>query len=64
MLRIVARHADGWNVPFLAPEVLAARAATLDRWASAANRVPSRARSTSGSPSLATRPASAGARPI
>jgi alkanesulfonate monooxygenase SsuD/methylene tetrahydromethanopterin reductase-like flavin-dependent oxidoreductase (luciferase family) len=32
LLRIVARHADGWNVPFLAPEVFAARAATLDGW--------------------------------
>jgi len=32
MLRIVARHADGWNVPFMAPEVFAARARTLDDW--------------------------------
>ena len=32
LLRIVARHADGWNVPFLAPEVFAQRAATLDDW--------------------------------
>jgi alkanesulfonate monooxygenase SsuD/methylene tetrahydromethanopterin reductase-like flavin-dependent oxidoreductase (luciferase family) len=32
MLRIVARHADGWNVPFMAPDVFAARARTLDDW--------------------------------
>lgn len=32
LLRIVAKHADGWNVPFLAPEVFAQRAATLDDW--------------------------------
>ena len=32
LLRIVARHADGWNVPFLAPEVFAARNRTLDDW--------------------------------
>jgi len=32
LLRIVARHADGWNVPFLAPAVFAQRAATLDGW--------------------------------
>jgi alkanesulfonate monooxygenase SsuD/methylene tetrahydromethanopterin reductase-like flavin-dependent oxidoreductase (luciferase family) len=32
LLRIVARHADGWNVPFLAPEVFAQRNGTLDAW--------------------------------
>ena len=32
MLRIVARHADGWNVPFLAPEVFEQRNAVLTRW--------------------------------
>ena len=40
MLRIVARHADGWNVPFLAPEVFAARNATLDRWCERERRDP------------------------
>jgi len=32
LLRMVARHADGWNVPFLAPEVYAQRNRTLDDW--------------------------------
>jgi alkanesulfonate monooxygenase SsuD/methylene tetrahydromethanopterin reductase-like flavin-dependent oxidoreductase (luciferase family) len=40
LLRIVARHADGWNVPFLAPEVYAARAATLDGWCEQERRDP------------------------
>src|SRR5205085_4047205 len=40
MLRIVARHADGWNVPFLAPEVFAQRAATLDGWCATEGRDP------------------------
>ena len=40
MLRIVARHADGWNVPFLAPDVFAARNATLDRWCERERRDP------------------------
>src|SRR5215831_8768570 len=30
LLRIVARHADGWNAPFLAPEFYTQRNATLD----------------------------------
>src|SRR5439155_2895724 len=40
MLRIVARHADGWNVPFLAPEQFAQRNATLDRWCERERRDP------------------------
>jgi alkanesulfonate monooxygenase SsuD/methylene tetrahydromethanopterin reductase-like flavin-dependent oxidoreductase (luciferase family) len=40
MLRIVARHADGWNVPFLAPEIYAARCATLDAWCEKEKRDP------------------------
>src|SRR5437870_11517245 len=40
MLRIVARHADGWNVPFLAPEVFAQRNATLDGWCERERRDP------------------------
>ena len=40
MLRIVARHADGWNVPFLAPETYAQRNATLDRWCESEKRDP------------------------
>jgi len=40
LLRIVARHADGWNAPFLAPEVFADRMATLDRWCEREQRDP------------------------
>jgi F420-dependent oxidoreductase-like protein len=40
LLRIVARHADGWNVPFLAPEVFTQRAATLDAWCAKEGRDP------------------------
>ena len=40
LLRIVARHADGWNAPFLAPEVFADRTATLDRWCEREHRDP------------------------
>jgi len=40
LLRIVARHADGWNVPFLAPAVFAERAATLDGWCAKEGRDP------------------------
>ena len=32
LLRIVARHADGWNAPFIAPDAFARKAAVLDRW--------------------------------
>jgi alkanesulfonate monooxygenase SsuD/methylene tetrahydromethanopterin reductase-like flavin-dependent oxidoreductase (luciferase family) len=40
LLRIVARWADGWNVPFLAPEAFAARSATLDGWCETERRDP------------------------
>jgi probable F420-dependent oxidoreductase len=40
MLRIVARHADGWNVPFMAPDVYAARSRTLDEWCAKEGRDP------------------------
>ncbi len=40
LLRIVARHADGWNVPFLSPEVYAARGRTLDDWCAKEERDP------------------------
>ncbi|MEO6026581.1 MAG: LLM class flavin-dependent oxidoreductase [Candidatus Binatia bacterium] len=40
LLRIVARHADGWNVPFLAPQVFAKRASTLDDWCAREKRDP------------------------
>ena len=40
LLRIVARHADGWNVPFLAPEVYATRNATLNDWCEKERRDP------------------------
>jgi len=40
LLRIVARHADGWNAPFLAPEVFRDRNATLDRWCEREHRDP------------------------
>jgi alkanesulfonate monooxygenase SsuD/methylene tetrahydromethanopterin reductase-like flavin-dependent oxidoreductase (luciferase family) len=40
LLRIVARHADGWNVPFLAPEVWAARNAVLNDWCAKERRDP------------------------
>jgi F420-dependent oxidoreductase-like protein len=40
LLRIVARHADGWNVPFLSPEVFAQRSKTLDRWCEREGRDP------------------------
>jgi alkanesulfonate monooxygenase SsuD/methylene tetrahydromethanopterin reductase-like flavin-dependent oxidoreductase (luciferase family) len=40
MLRIVAKHADGWNVPFLSPEVFAARTRTLDQWCERERRDP------------------------
>src|SRR5881409_2407778 len=39
-LRLEARHADGWNVPFLAPEIFAQRNATLDRWCEREGRDP------------------------
>ncbi len=40
MLRIVARHADGWNVPFLSPEIYAQRNAVLTQWCEKEQRDP------------------------
>src|SRR5262249_48971162 len=40
MLRIVARHADGWNVPFLSPEIWAQRNAVLTQWCERERRDP------------------------
>lgn len=40
MLRIVARHADGWNVPFLAPDIYAQRNAVLNDWCEKEQRDP------------------------
>jgi alkanesulfonate monooxygenase SsuD/methylene tetrahydromethanopterin reductase-like flavin-dependent oxidoreductase (luciferase family) len=40
LLRLVARHADRWNVPFLSPETFAQRNATLDRWCERERRDP------------------------
>jgi alkanesulfonate monooxygenase SsuD/methylene tetrahydromethanopterin reductase-like flavin-dependent oxidoreductase (luciferase family) len=41
MLRIVARHADGWNVPFLSPADYAAKNAKLTAWCEKETRDPS-----------------------
>lgn len=40
LLRIVARHADGWNVPFIGPEVFAAKNAVLTAWCEREGRDP------------------------
>src|SRR4029450_7397028 len=40
LLRMVAPHADGWNVPFLSPEIYAARNATLNGWCEKERRDP------------------------
>jgi len=37
---VAARHADGWNVPFVSPEVLARKRAVLDDHCGAAGRDP------------------------
>lgn len=39
-LRIAARHADGWNAAYVAPEVFAAKNQVLDRWCEAEGRDP------------------------
>ncbi|MDQ1436971.1 MAG: hypothetical protein QOK43_600 [Acidimicrobiaceae bacterium] len=43
-LRIVARYADGWNVPFISPEQFAAKRAVLARWCESIGRDPSEIR--------------------
>jgi alkanesulfonate monooxygenase SsuD/methylene tetrahydromethanopterin reductase-like flavin-dependent oxidoreductase (luciferase family) len=40
LLRMVARYADGWNVPFLAPDIYKQRNATLDEWCEKERRDP------------------------
>lgn len=40
MLRIVAEHADGWNVPFMALEDWARKNRVLDRWCERVGRDP------------------------
>jgi len=40
LLRLVAKHADGWNVPFLSPEVYAARNSVLNHWCEQERRDP------------------------
>jgi F420-dependent oxidoreductase-like protein len=39
-LRIVAEHADGWNVPFISPEQFAHKCAVLDEHCAAVDRDP------------------------
>jgi len=43
-LRIVARHADGWNVPFVSPEVFAHKNRVLDEHCAAEGRDPAEVR--------------------
>lgn len=43
-LRIAARFADGWNVPFVSPEVFAAKRAVLHSWCSELGRDPAEIR--------------------
>jgi F420-dependent oxidoreductase-like protein len=40
LLRLVARHADGWNVAFVAPDAFAHKSAVLDRWCERERRDP------------------------
>jgi alkanesulfonate monooxygenase SsuD/methylene tetrahydromethanopterin reductase-like flavin-dependent oxidoreductase (luciferase family) len=46
MLRIVATWADGWNVPFVAPEAYAAKSTVLDQWCERVGRDPAAVRRT------------------
>lgn len=39
-LRIAARHADGWNAPYVSPEEFARLGGVLDRWCEAEGRDP------------------------
>jgi alkanesulfonate monooxygenase SsuD/methylene tetrahydromethanopterin reductase-like flavin-dependent oxidoreductase (luciferase family) len=39
-LRIAARHADGWNVPYIGPEEFAHKCAVLDEWCEQEQRDP------------------------
>jgi len=40
LLRMVARHADGWNIPFVAPEVFTHKRQVLERWCEREKRDP------------------------
>jgi alkanesulfonate monooxygenase SsuD/methylene tetrahydromethanopterin reductase-like flavin-dependent oxidoreductase (luciferase family) len=40
-LRIAARYADGWNVPYLGPEVVKHKSSVLDMWCEKEGRDPS-----------------------
>jgi F420-dependent oxidoreductase-like protein len=40
LLRLVARYADGWNVPFVGPEVFARKNDVLTRWCERERREP------------------------
>ena len=40
-LKIAAKHADGWNVPFIAPEAFAHKSAVLDQHCATVGRDPS-----------------------
>ena len=40
LLRIVARHADAWNTPFIAPDLYAHKNRVLDRWCEKEKRDP------------------------
>ncbi len=61
LLRIVARRADGWNVPFVAPEVFAAKSAVLTAWCEREGRDPAAVMRTVNL-GLALAPDAAGAR--
>lgn len=39
-LRIAARHADGWNVPYISPEMFAHKSGVLDQWCEREGRDP------------------------
>jgi len=39
-LRIAARHADGWNVPYIGPELFQHKGEVLDRWCEKEGRDP------------------------
>lgn len=40
LLRMVAKHADGWNVPFIGPDTFAHKNRVLTRWCEQQNRDP------------------------
>jgi F420-dependent oxidoreductase-like protein len=40
LLRMVARHADGWNVPFIGPDVFRAKNTVVEQWCERERRDP------------------------